>query len=70
MVLVGVATVFCVVAIAAIATAVTRPRTCHYCGEEQPRRRLRRLELSNAGDVNVCSDTATCRKRHQRNLAR
>ena len=37
--------------------------SCHYCGTRQPRRRLRPLELSAAGDVAVCRDTIACQER-------
>ena len=37
--------------------------TCHYCGERQPARRLRPLELSAAGQVRVCRDAEACRTR-------
>ena len=36
---------------------------CYYCGASQPKRRLRPLELSTAGDVTVCRDEASCQDR-------
>lgn len=37
--------------------------TCHYCGERQLRWKLRPLELSAAGAVDVCRDADACRTR-------
>jgi hypothetical protein len=36
---------------------------CYYCGASQPKRRLRPLALSTAGDVAVCRDEVSCRDR-------
>jgi hypothetical protein len=41
---------------------------CHYCGEPQPKRRLRRLELSSLGDVLVCRDVEPCQRRARTQL--
>ena len=41
---------------------------CHYCGEQQPRRKLRPLELSTVGDVLVCSEIEACHKRARAHL--
>jgi len=42
---------------------------CHYCGARQPRRRLRRIELSGLGVVGVCRDLEACHKRARSALA-
>lgn len=36
---------------------------CHYCGEQQPKRKLRPLELSSIGDVLVCRELEPCQRR-------
>lgn len=41
---------------------------CHYCGEQQPTRKLRRLELSSLGDVLVCRDVEPCQRRGRAQL--
>jgi hypothetical protein len=41
---------------------------CHYCGELQPRRKLRPLELSSTGDVLVCREIETCHRRARSRL--
>jgi len=37
--------------------------SCHYCGHRQSRGRLRPIELSAAGSVQVCRDADACRTR-------
>jgi hypothetical protein len=37
--------------------------SCFSCGAQQPKRRLRPIELSSAGDVLVCRDTHACHDR-------
>jgi hypothetical protein len=41
---------------------------CHYCGELQPKRKLRPLELTTAGDVLVCRETEACHRRARARL--
>jgi hypothetical protein len=41
---------------------------CHYCGDQQPKRKLRRLELSTAGEVVVCRDTERCHRQARARL--
>jgi len=42
--------------------------TCHYCGEQQPKRKLRPLELSSIGGVLVCRETEACHRRARARL--
>jgi hypothetical protein len=53
-----------------LAGELRESRACHYCDRPQPRSRLRKIELSGSGIVEVCRDAAACRMRHQRALAR
>jgi hypothetical protein len=41
---------------------------CHYCGEQQPKRKLRRLELSSIGNVLVCREVEPCQRRARAQL--
>jgi hypothetical protein len=41
---------------------------CHYCGEQQPKRKLRPLELTTAGDVLVCREIEACHRRARARL--
>jgi hypothetical protein len=66
----GIAVVFTVALVGFIARAIRPPRVCHYCGRPEPPRRLRKIELSGSGLVEVCRDATACRTRHQRALAR
>ena len=41
---------------------------CHYCGESQPKRKLRPLELTLVGDVLVCRELEACYRRARARL--
>jgi len=66
----AIAFMFMVVLGVFLARALRPPRPCHYCDRPQSPRHLRQIELSGAGVVDVCSDAAACRTRHQQALAR
>lgn len=66
----AIALVFAVTLTVFVARALRPPRACHYCDRPQSPRHLRQIELSGAGVVDVCSDAAACRMRHQQALAR
>jgi hypothetical protein len=70
MVVLGLAAALAIVAVASFSRAIRPPRACYYCDEIQPPRRLRTVELSGSGVVDVCRDEERCRLRHQRALAR
>lgn len=66
----GIAVVFTVGLAAFLARELRPPHACHYCDRPQPPRRLRKIELSGSGLVEVCRDTTTCQRHHQRAMAR
>jgi hypothetical protein len=66
----AIAFMFAVGLVVFLARALRPPRACHYCDRPQSPRHLRRIELSEAGVVDVCIDAAACRTRHQEALAR
>jgi hypothetical protein len=66
----GVAGFVAVAVLAVIVRAGRTPHVCHYCGRTMPRRRLRTIELTGAGDVEVCVDARGCRDTHVRDRRR